>query len=455
MAADINMRMKTKQYENTITEYVINESGYFIALTDDQPFLTLLRMTLLKELGLGQSDIYTIVPDPGQLLRTIKDVCAQHPSPMLFLEQAMGGRDLSFLVRQFKDAFPRLRIIVLTVSAERQHIMLLHEVGADNFITRPLSTTTLIEKLAFTLKPQSKLGQIIDSAKALIQQGQGEKALALCEKILEIKPNSAAAYLIKGDAMRKLGRLEEAREAYETASREADLYLEPLRRLAEIEGELGNIAGRLRYLQRLDTLSPLNVERKVDMGELHLAMGQPDQAEMLFDKAVDQLTQNALLSISNLTNRIAAMYAEKDPIMAEKFLRKSLEAKGKFLTREDITTFNQLGISLRQQGRWQDAITEYHKALSIAPDDENLYYNMGMACAEGKDFPNARNHMIKAMEFNPTFIQSNANIAYNIGVVFLQAGSNERAAMCLQTALELNPDMEAAQKALARTKQNQ
>lgn len=453
MSVDMNMRMKQKQYEATVIDYVKAENGHFIAMSDDQPFMTLLRMTLLKDLGLNQPDIFTPVTDPGQLLRVIKEVAASHPAPILFMERLMGGRDLSFLVRQFKDAFSSLRIIVLTVTAERERIMLLHEVGADNFIAKPLSTNTLIEKIAFTLKPQSKLGQLIDLARGMLQQGQPEKSLALCEQILELKPNSAAGYLVKGDAMRQLRRFDEAKESYQAASSQADLFLEPLRRLADLAGELDNKEEQLDFLQRLDALSPLNVERKVDMGEIHLSMGRPIEAEIMFDKAVDQITKEAMASISTLTGRIASMYAENDPVTAEKFLRKSLAAKGRYLTHEDLTTFNQLGISLRQQGRWQDAITEYSKALKIAPSDENLYYNMGMACAEGKEYREARVYMLKALEINPTLPQTGANIAYNLGAVFLQAGARERAGVCLGIALELNPEMTMAQEALARLAQ--
>lgn len=334
---DVNMRMKQKQYESTIIDYVTQESGHFIAMSDDQPFLTLLRMTLLKELALTQPDIVTMVLDPAQLLKIVKEVHEKHRAPILFMERMMSGRDVTFLVRQFKDAFPGLRIIVLTTAAERERIMLLHEVGADNFIAKPLSTNTLIEKLAFTLKPQTKLGQLIDAAKALVRDGQAEKSLLLCQQILDLKPNSAAGFLVMGDAMCKLERLEEARVAYETASKQADLFLEPLRRLADLCGQMGDFERQLSYLQRLDALSPLNVERKVDMGEIQLTLGRESEAESLFDQAVEQITREALGSISSLTSRIATMYAEKDPVKAEKFLRKSLEAKGLFFPAKTST----------------------------------------------------------------------------------------------------------------------
>lgn len=448
--ADPMLRAKQNQYGATVTDYITKGNGHIIALSDDQSFLTLLRMTLIKELGLVQSDVLTIVTDPPQLLRTLKNIQSRHSSAVLFIERTMGGRDLSFMVQQFKTAYPDLRVIVLTITAEKARLMLLHEVGADNFIAKPVSTNTIIEKLAFTLRPQNKLGQVIDAAKLLIAQDRPAEALKLCEQIMTLKPNSAAGFLAMGDAYRALGDRDKAKDAYENASKNADLFLEPLRRLSDLYGEAGDSETRLRYLQRLDALSPLNVDRKVDMGEIHLSLGNTEEAERLFDTAVTQVTKDAMSHISSIAGRIATLYAESDPKKAEQYLRKSLETKGDFLSIEDINIFNQLGISLRQQGRWKDSIIEYTKALKIAPNDENLYYNMGMACAEGKDFPTARNYMIKALELNPELPYTAPNIAYNIGVVFLQADSRDRAQHCLKIALELSPSFSAAQKALDR-----
>ena len=104
------------------------------------------------------------------MLRELRDILARHPAPLIFMERSIGGQDLSFLVGQIKQAFNALKIIVLTSDVQRDRLMLLHEVGADNFIAKPVSANTLIEKMAFTLRPQSKLGQVIDVAKKLLAQ---------------------------------------------------------------------------------------------------------------------------------------------------------------------------------------------------------------------------------------------------------------------------------------------
>lgn len=452
MANEVILKMKQKQYETTVIDFVQQQKGHFIVVSDDQTFLAVLRSVLNKHLALTQPDILSWVPEPSQVLRVLREVENSGHSVMLFMERMIQGRDLSFLVRQFKEAYPRIYIIVVTIDVEKQRIMYLHEMGADNFIAKPVSANTVVEKLAFTIKPQTKLGQVIDIAKSMLHQGQPEKALQLARQILEMKPGSAAGLMLLGDAEKALGNMASAKEAYETAGKSAELYLEPLRKLSDLAEEMGDDATRLNYLERLDKLSPLNSERKVSMGEIHMNQGRHEKAEELFDAAVTQVTKDAMGQIGAISGRIAALYADRDPVRSEKFLRRALESKGKFLSREDIKTFNQLGISLRQQGKWREAIIEYTKALKLAPDDENLYYNMGMAHAEGKDFREARQCMIKAIQINANLPHSSAGIAYNLGVVFLQSGVREQARECLQIALSLAPDMEVAQRALDKLK---
>lgn len=447
MANDLATRLKGKQYEQAIIDY-LNNRGHFICITDDTQFATLLRTTLMKQLGQGP-DALTTTSDPDQSLRYIRDISARKNMPVILLERTMSGRDMGFMVRQIKNAFTELRIIMLTGEADRQRLVLLHEIGADNFITKPISINGLIEKIAFTIKPQGKLGQLIDMARSLVTQNNPQQALKVCKQILELKSNSAAAFLVIGDAFRAMGKLDRARDAYEEASKNSEMYLEPLRKLAELFGELNDTPKRLYYLERLDQLSPLNVERKVDMGEIHLSLGNEDAAGKLFESAVSLATKEAANYIGEVASRVAALYAEKDPGQSEKFLRRALDAKGQYLSKDDIATFNRLGIILRNQGKWREALAEYQKAIKVAPDDENLYYNMGMACAEGREFREAQVHMLKAMAINADLPRNAVTIAYNIGLVFIQSGGKDKARDCMRIALELNPEYAPARKALA------
>ena len=439
---------KNSQYEATIIDFVHKEQGCFIVLSDDQAFTSALRNVLQKHISMGSAPL-TITADRAQILKLLNNAHTALQKPLLLIERTLGGQDMTLMVKELKISFPSLLLIVLTVDVEKHRIMYLHELGADNFIAKPVSVQTIIEKLAFTIKPQSQLGVLIDSAKEYLEENRPERARFVATEILDMKPGSAAGLMILGDAELALGNVDAARQAYMEASDSASLYLEPLRKLANLAEKTGDMEDCLKYLEQLDRLSPLNSERKVNMGEINLDLGRDEKAEKLFEAALAQAAKDAMDQIGALAERVASICADKKPEMAERFLRKALAVKQKQLGPSDIRIFNQLGISLRQQGKWREAIEEYKLALTVVPSDAGLYFNMGMAFAEGELLHDARKHMEKAMDLNENLPRTSAAVAYNMGAVLLKSGSREKAAACLNIALEINPNLKQAKTLLA------
>jgi tetratricopeptide (TPR) repeat protein len=62
-----------------------------------------------------------------------------------------------------------------------------------------------------------------------------------------------------------------------------------------------------------------------------------------------------------------------------------------------------LGIAYRKQGKFQEAIEEYKKALTVDPGDEHLYYNLGRAYMDAKNVDAAAKQFQKALEIYPDF----------------------------------------------------
>ncbi|WP_460033016.1 tetratricopeptide repeat protein [Megalodesulfovibrio paquesii] len=438
---------RIKQYETTVTEFVQKENGHFLVASTDNTFMAVVRNTLYKQLNVNE-DCVTPITDENHILRSLRDVTTRRKRAILFIERLLNNKETSFLVRQVKNAYANVKVIILTGEAERQRLVLLHEVGADNFIAKPISVNVLIEKLAFTIKPQGKIGKLIDKARQLLIAGHHEDTLKVCQQILEEKPNSAAGLLIMGDAFKALGSKDKALECYHEASNSAQLYLEPLKKLAEFYKEEGQLEEQLKFLEKLDKLSPLNVDRKVEMGSVHVELGNMERAEALFDTALEQAKREAMNYLEDITSRVADTYSLKDPAKAVKYYRKALELKGDMLDASDLGTFNSLGIALRRQGRWMEAIDEYKKAQRIAPDDENLQYNIAMAYAEGKDAVRAVAHLEDALRLRPDCYQQDPIMAYNFGLIFSRGRRTAEAKKFLKAALELNPSFEKAKKLL-------
>ena len=101
---DTANRAKLSSYQETVISYITKENGHILVVSDDQAFCTQLRLTLAKEMGLTAQSIFTSLADPRMMLRELRDIMARHPAPLVFMERSIGGRDLSFLVSQIKQA---------------------------------------------------------------------------------------------------------------------------------------------------------------------------------------------------------------------------------------------------------------------------------------------------------------------------------------------------------------
>lgn len=440
--------IRMKQYEKTIIDFVANENGCFFILSHDTTFLKMMRTTLNKELIIGSDRIRTL-SEEAQVLRELKSPAFKDKRVVLLVERLLNNRNTLPFIKNLKTLFDSMHIIVLTSEVERQVLILLHEIGVGNFITKPVSMATLIEKIAFTIRPQGKIGQFIDRAKEYLAKGKYEEAITAAEKILEMKPGSAAALMIKGDAYKEKGRVDEAVAAYTEAHDGASLYLEPLKKLAQLYKDEGDMNRQLEYLEKLDKLSPLNVERKISMGEIHMEFGNTEVASELFDQAVENARKEAMSMIEEVKRSIAEKCIDSAPDVSERFFRSILESKAGGLKKTDIETFNRLGMALRRQGRWKDAVDEYEQALKIAPNDENLYFNVAIAYSEGRQHKKAVENVEKAIKINPDLCLISSVLCFNIAVMYSNAGDQEKARFYLKKTIEVDPEHQGARKLLS------
>lgn len=447
--ADFQKKQIQGKHQAVVREFFQKMNGHFICVTDDQTFLALLRNTV-KSLGL-QGSLIDFYPDPSRVLKAITDDLNAGRTPALFMERSMSGTgDTNFMIKQFRESFPQLRILAMTTNTDKGRLMLLHEAGVDNILVKPISGVDLMEKMAASLKPPSAVKQLLDKARTFIVRNIGIDALKITRKVLEVKPDSAAGYVVMGDALRLAGEQDKAQAAYERATKQSENYMEPLQKLADLAKEKKDPDMQYEYLRRLDELSPLNSQRKMEMAELQMARGNTDAAKELFDGAMNRTFKDAMAQVAAVAEKIAMSLQESDPVQAEKYLRKCLDLKGDDLTIDDLTTFNQLGISLRRQGKPYEAIKEYQRALKIAPNSAELYYNMSMAYFEQKEKETAIRSMLKAFQINPGLPNSSPSIAFNMGRVFAEGITRDKAKGCLKIALEMEPEHAQAKALLAK-----
>lgn len=119
--------------------------------------------------------------------------------------------------------------------------------------------------------------------------------------------------------------------------------------------------------------------------------------------------------------------------------RKAME-----LTPDDLEVRIAIGASLWRGGHIEEAIAEFRKALAVDPDHEQAHNDLGSAMVSLGRLDEAILHYRKAIELKPDYAEPHQNL----GAVFLQMGKPDAAMEEFRKALEIKPDYAEVQHKL-------
>ena len=136
--------------------------------------------------------------------------------------------------------------------------------------------------------------------------------------------------------------------------------------------------------------------------------------------------------------------------------------------------YNNLGKALSLEGRADEAIADYQKALEIYPNYAMAYFNIGCALAKKGQVDQAIAHYEKALKIDPNYVQAQCNLGfalftkgqvdesiatfnnvlvkdpdlaeahYNLGIALIKKGNLDEAKEHFQKTLEIDPRHEGA-----------
>ena len=102
-------------------------------------------------------------------------------------------------------------------------------------------------------------------------------------------------------------------------------------------------------------------------------------------------------------------------------------------------------MELTRSGQYEQAITEYGKALQLAPNDPQVHNNLAFALAQEGRLDDAMTHFRKVLEINPKSVTAHNNL----GNVLQVLGKTDEAIAEWETSLQFNPDSAPAHNNLA------
>ena len=145
------------------------------------------------------------------------------------------------------------------------------------------------------------------------------------------------------------------------------------------------------------TIPAMNqLEDYLDDGDQHRQAGKLYSAANLYKKALclDEQNVRALFSLG-------LIYLDQQDVAKARALvgdilniKSAFEGKNQYL-------FNELGISLRKSGLFDEAVNYYTHALRYVDQDENLYYNIARANYEKSDWAACIHAIERIFEINP------------------------------------------------------
>ena len=212
----------------------------------------------------------------------------------------------------------------------------------------------------------------------LFQDGRTVEAVAEYERALAANPNHAKAHNNLALALVELGRLEEAASHFERS-----LELEPR---AEIYSDLGFTMARL---------------------------GHSEAARADYRKALE-LDPNCASAHFNLA---VAFVQEGKLGEAESHYRQALPGK------PTAETHNGLGYALARQGRTDEGVAEFRKAIDVDPKFTPAYNNLAEALAKQGKLEEAEHYYKRSLAEKPSAAVYNA-----LGVVLRRLGKTDEAA---------------------------
>jgi len=169
----------------------------------------------------------------------------------------------------------------------------------------------------------------------------------------------------------------------------------------------------------------------LSLGSVFFERGYMDQAEAFFE-----LARRDDPSGAEAVYGLGSVYLQQQKIAeARANFQRAVELHANYPGTMP-KAWNNLGILAAREGRTDEAVEDFQRALQIDPNNVIALGNLGSAYRQEKRWDDAKNALERALKLSP----DDAEVNYSLGMVFAQANDSEHAYEYLQKALASRPD---------------
>lgn len=262
----------------------------------------------------------------------------------------MDGLTFLKIVRADRE-FAYTPFLLVADLVTREQVVEAGEAGVSEILCRPITPMRIAEKVEELLNPQPDEKAVLaerhyQRGLALMEQGNYQDALEAFSAVLAVHENAEVYY--------NLGYISVMMEKFEEA---------------------------IRYFRKATEIDQFHSKAFQKMGECFQALGDDDAAKQYLERALEIIE-------SDLGDE-----EQRESIINEVRNHKS----------DTINIFNSLGIILRREGKYDEAVTQYIKALRVHPRDENIHYNLGVCYLEAGRKKESLGALQEALRINQDF----------------------------------------------------
>lgn len=301
-------------------------------------------------------------------------------------------------------------ILIFSSILKEDEISLAGEFGVKNFLLKPFDKAKVLDKMQKMLKEERDEDPALWNLRKIEEWILDDKvtdALKLISQYLKNGPHAARAFSLAGDLWSRTRHTDKAEEAYKKSLDYESDYLPALNGLGKLYLKLKRIDEATEIFERANQQIPNNLERMLNLGNAYLEKGNTNKAEEMFEKvkAVDEDNPEAAAGMGKVA------FAEGNLDLAAQFFRES--GKGDELA----GYFNNNGIMMVNQGKYDEAISLYSNAIRVLPTESKVHFlefNIGLAYKKsGRNGP-AAEAFARSLIQNPSYEKAFQGLAVSI-----------------------------------------
>ncbi|MFY9605241.1 MAG: tetratricopeptide repeat protein [Thermoplasmata archaeon] len=277
--------------------------------------------------------------------------------------------------------------------------------------------------------PSSQKGkgsELLERANQAYDAGQYELALELFNAATSNGAESEVIYNNKGAALDALQRNSEARECYTKATMMNPMYELAWHNLGSSLFIQDMFSEASRAYSKAASLKP---DRKENWSGLAASLTKVNKRKRA-KSAIEKLDRFADKDPS-------VLLLQADLYLDAGFTEQAMKRSSEFISKrkDSAEGYAHLGNAEHELGDYGEAIATFEKALEIAPNDKELWNNLGYTCFVAGYLDRALSSFDKALAIDPNY----KHAWYNKGYAYHGADLLEQAVDCYRKALSIDP----------------